>query len=183
MIKGGNIMGKNKKETDIYEEYDEEKAKKIYEKSRAKAEELLEDEDKMERFLQKLEKKLKTIPLAGSALAYVPLMISLVRSFVKREYRDIPVLSIISIVITLIYVLSPADLIPDFIPAAGLIDDASLVATCLLVMRTDLEDYRQWRKKNGYEFEDLPDYDDIAKDSEKVNILAKIFFKGKNLKS
>lgn len=42
-----------------------------------------------------LEKKLKTIPMAGSSLAYVPMMISMVRMFIKKEYTDTPVTSIL----------------------------------------------------------------------------------------
>ena len=64
---------------------------------------MLKDEDKMGRFLQRLEKKLKTVPMAGSSLTYVPMMISMVRMFIKKEYTVTPINSIVSIVTTLIY--------------------------------------------------------------------------------
>lgn len=158
---------------------DEEKAKKFYEKSRKEAEKILEDEDKMERFLQRLERKLKTVPIAGNALAYVPLMMSLVKSYVKKEYKELPVGTMISIVIALIYFLSPVDLILDTIPVVGFLDDGAVIIACLAFVRTDLEDYRKWRKDNGLEIDDLPDYDDLAKDSEKYNRFANAFFKNK----
>ena len=163
---------------DCYE-IDEEKAKKFYEKSYAEAEDILKDEDKMENFLQRLERKLRTVPLAGRALAYVPLMMSLVKSYVKKEYTELPIATMISVVVALIYFLSPVDLIPDFIPGAGYIDDGTIIVACLAFMRTDLEDYRKWRKDNGFEIEDLPDYDDVAKDAEKYSKIANAFFKGK----
>ena len=164
---------------DLVDEIDEEKASEFYEKSSAEAEDILKDEDKMERFLQKLEQKLKTVPVAGNALAYVPLMMSLVRSYVKKEYTEPPITSMISIVITLIYFLSPIDLIPDTIPGAGYIDDAVVISGCLALVRTDLEDYRIWRKENGLELEDIPDYEEIAKEAKKNNKFVDAFFKGR----
>lgn len=158
---------------------DEEKARAFYEQSRAEAEDILKDEDKMERFLQKLEKKLKTVPAAGNVLAYVPLMMSLVRSYVKKEYTEPPIASMISIVIALIYFLSPIDLIPDTIPGVGFIDDAVVIAGCLALVRTDLEDYKIWRKENGLEFDDIPDYEDIEKEAQINNKFVDAFYKGK----
>ena len=149
-------MGKKKSENNqefVMEDFeiDEEKAQKLYEKSYSEAEEILQDEDKMERFLQKLERKLRTVPIAGSALAYVPIMMSLVKSYVKREYTELPIATMISVVVALIYFLSPIDIIPDVVPFAGYIDDAAIIVACLAFIRTDLEDYRIWRKENGYE--------------------------------
>lgn len=161
------------------EQIDEEKAKKFYERSYAEAEDILKDEDKMERFLQKLEKKLKSVPIAGNALAYVPLMMSLLKSYVKKEYTSLPVATMISIVVALIYFLSPVDLLPDIIPVAGYLDDGAVVMGCLALALTDLKDYREWRKENGLELDDIPDYDDIADETKKYNKFANAFFKGK----
>ena len=110
------------------EQFDEQKAQAVLTEGYAEAQDMLNDEDKMERFLQRLEKKLKVIPLAGNKLACVPVMASLVRSYVKKEYRDIPIGSIIAIVSALIYFVSPLDIVPDSIPVIGYFDDAAVVA-------------------------------------------------------
>ena len=36
-----------------------------------------------------------------------------------------------------------------------------------------------WRKENGLELTDLPDYDDIAKEAEQNDKYARAFFKGR----
>ena len=154
-------------------------AEEYFEEKNEEAEELLKDPDKMEVFLQKLENKLKTIPIAGNSLAYVPMMISMVRMYMKKEYTDIPVASIISIVVALICVFNPFDLIPDALPGVGYIDDAIIVSACIGLIRTDLEDYKTWREKNGYVMEDLPEYEDITNESDKLNKLGKAFLSGK----
>ncbi len=85
----------------------------------------------------------------------------------------------ISIIVALIYFLSPIDLIPDTIPGAGYIDDVVVVSGCLALVRTDLEDYRIWRKENGLELDDIPDYEEIAKEAKNHNKFADAFFKGR----
>lgn len=150
----------------------------ISEKAHEKAQELLENHDKMERFLQKLEKKLETVPVAGTALAYIPLMVSLLRSYIKKEYPDVPVGTIISILVALIYFVSPIDIIPDVLPA-GYTDDGLVILGCLALTKTDLEDYRIWRKTNGYEVQDLPNYDEISAQTAEKHPIISAYFLGK----
>ena len=66
----------------------EEEAKQAIENNSTQAQELLKDPDKLEKFLLRLEEKLKLIPAIGSTLAIVPTMIALVRSYSKKEYTD-----------------------------------------------------------------------------------------------
>ena len=164
------------------EDFDEEKASVLFEKVTEEAEELLKDEDRMERFLQRLENKFKTVPVAGNALAYIPVMISMIRSYVKGDYKDPPVTSIIVVIAVLIYYLSPIDIIPDFIPLAGYSDDGLVAVSSLALVRTDIEDYRLWRKENGLEIEDLPDYEKIKAETKSNSKIADAFFKGFNAK-
>ena len=126
--------------------FTEENAQEEIEKGRELAVALLEDEDKIETFLQKLEKKIKEIPLVGNALSNIPILISLVRNYVKKEYTDIPLNSIIAIVSALVYFLSPVDVIPDVIPVIGYLDDAVVIATCWKFVETDIKKYEKWRE-------------------------------------
>ena len=126
-----------------------EEANEELKKGYGAAKNMLENEDKLEKFLQRLETKLKYVPVAGDKLSMVPTMASLIKSYVKKEYTEIPIGSIIAILSALIYFVSPIDLIPDAIPVIGLVDDAAVVATCLNFVNSDLEEYRNWREKNG----------------------------------
>lgn len=129
--------------------FDEQKAKEELEKGYESAEKLLNDPDAIERFLQRLEKKLRVVPLAGDTLASLPVLASLIRSFVKKEYTDIPIGSIIAIISALTYFLSPVDLIPDIVPGVGYVDDALVVAACLKLVESDVEEYIKWREEKG----------------------------------
>ena len=106
---------------------------------------IFEDDEKFEEFLINAEKNLASIPGAGTFLADVPTMISLVRAYKRKEYTVPPLGTIISIIALLLYVGFPADIIPDSIPVIGFADDAAALA--YVVERTNdvLNDYREWR--------------------------------------
>lgn len=80
-------------------------------------------------------------------------MISLIRRYVKKEYTEVPLGTIIAIISALIYVLSPIDFVPDAIPGAGYIDDALVITACLKLIGSDVDDYQKWRKANNKELD------------------------------
>lgn len=130
-------------------DFNDQKAEIELVKNYGKAEKLLQNEDKIEHFLQRLEKKLRRVPLAGSTLAEIPILASLVKSFVKRQYTEVPIGLIIAIISALIYFVSPIDVIADIIPFAGFADDAAVIAACWKLVESDVEEYAEWREKQG----------------------------------
>jgi uncharacterized membrane protein YkvA (DUF1232 family) len=134
-------------------EVSEEEAQKLLNKGKKKAEETINDVDKFERLLQRIEKKLKLVPIAGTTLAIVPTMVSLVKSYVQKEYTDIPIGSVIAMVSALIYFASPIDLIPDNVPVIGYVDDMAVITVCLKMVQSDIDEYLEWREKNGKNIE------------------------------
>ena len=82
----------------------------------------------------------------------IKLLFSLVKDYANGSYREVPWVTIAAIVGSLIYIFSPIDLIPDFIPVLGLTDDAAVLALCLKGIVSDLSKYQAWKKNNdvGY---------------------------------
>ncbi len=113
------------------------------------AERIVKDDHELEKFLQRLEQKMKRVPLVGKQLAAIPTLFSLVSSYSKQEYTDVPIGSIIAAVSALAYWLAPIDLIPDVIPVVGQLDDAAVATACLTLISSDLEEYENWREKTG----------------------------------
>lgn len=124
------------------------KAQEELEKGYKKAEKVLSNSKKLDKVLVRTEKKLNLLPVVGTSLAMIPSMISLVRSYTKKEYTEIPIGTIIAIISALLYFISPVDLIPDVIPVAGHLDDAAVVGACLALVKSDLDDYKKWRENN-----------------------------------
>lgn len=71
-------------------------------------------------------------------------LVRLVRSYATGEYRDIKNSTIISGFAVLLYVLSPVDLIPDFIPVIGFLDDLSLVSWFAGKFQGEIVRFRKW---------------------------------------
>ena len=69
----------------------------------------------------------------------------LLRDRVAGDYRETPWTTIAALTGALIYVLSPIDLILDFIPGIGFLDDAVVIGLAIKLARPDLEKYRAWK--------------------------------------
>ncbi len=75
------------------------------------------------------------------------LLLSAVRDYCSRRYRRLPVGALGAIVFSLLYVFNPLDLVPDVLPIVGQIDDAAVIAGCLLLVEHDLHTYAQWKRQ------------------------------------
>jgi len=105
------------------------------------------DQD-IEKVLDKSEEIRKRFETGGPLGKFVEdfkLLMAVVKDYRRGKYRKIPFWTVAAIVGALLYVLNPLDLIPDFIPLVGQIDDAAIVAACLLMVRQDLHKYKKWK--------------------------------------
>lgn len=78
--------------------------------------------------------------------AEVRLLVGMVRDYAFRRYRAVPFGAIAAIVVALLYLITPFDLVPDFIPIAGWLDDLVVLRVCLEFVRSDLARYGAWRE-------------------------------------
>ncbi|WP_166368699.1 YkvA family protein [Psychromonas sp. SA13A] len=76
------------------------------------------------------------------------LMVRLLKDYSAGTYTDVPWKVMASITAAIIYFVSPIDVIPDFIPFAGYIDDAYVIKLALDFARDDVSRYRAWRSIN-----------------------------------
>lgn len=67
---------------------------------------------------------------------------------IAGRYR-VPVRTLGAVVFTLLYFVNPLDLLPDFIPVVGYIDDAIILKICFDFIMKDLEDYKLWKAEDG----------------------------------
>ena len=44
------------------------------------------------------------------------------------------------------YLVSPLDIIPDFLPIVGFVDDATVFALVVSSFQSDLNAYKEWKK-------------------------------------
>ena len=89
------------------------------------------------------------IGILGWLVEDLKLYVSLIKDYRSGAYKKFPFLSVAGIVFTLVYIISPIDLIPDDIIGLGQIDDAAVVGFCLYLLKKDLKKYKQWLKENA----------------------------------
>ena len=130
-------------------EYSERKLIKALKANTEKAKAFLDDDQKMEKLFQEFEEKLKLIPKIGNRASDVAVLLSMIRAFAKKQYTEVPVTSILFGIAALIYVVNPFDLMPDYIPGVGLLDDAAALGLVLQALHMDLNKYKKWQKANG----------------------------------
>ena len=70
---------------------------------------------------------------------------ALIRDWFNGSYDKVPARMIVSLAGALIYLVSPLDLIPDWVPMAGLVDDAAMLAFVFQLSKVDLNAYRRWK--------------------------------------
>jgi len=73
------------------------------------------------------------------------LLLGMIKDYWSRTYRHVPVGVVGAVVFTMLYVFNPLDLMPDVLPIVGQLDDAALVAACLMLVEHDLRAYQAWK--------------------------------------
>ena len=116
----------------------------------SKAKEIINDDEKLKKLIEDVLKKLKEISSDKKTSAKLNdslrLFIRIINAYTSKEYTYVPWKTICLIVAGLIYFIYPVDLIPDFIPVSGLIDDVALIAWIYESIQDDIEKFLEWEK-------------------------------------
>ena len=74
-------------------------------------------------------------------------LVAMIKDYISGDYRAIPQRTLLAAAFAILYVIDPLDLMPDFIPGVGLMDDAAVVAFVVKALQSDIHDYRTWTEK------------------------------------
>jgi uncharacterized membrane protein YkvA (DUF1232 family) len=72
----------------------------------------------------------------------------MLNAWMKGDYRNISTKSIIAVVAALIYFVNPLDLIPDFIPVIGQLDDIFVLGYLIKTLNKEIERFMAWEKEH-----------------------------------
>jgi len=98
---------------------------------------------------EKLKEKLKDSSYLERFSKDLMLLMNLIKDYYKGNYRAIPYKTLSAAVVGLLYTLNPIDIIPDFIPFIGHIDDALVLGFCLKLIEKDLKKYQIWKNSQS----------------------------------
>ena len=126
-------------------EFSMEQAQEVLNKGIKEAEEVVKNPSKVDEILIQLEEKLKGVPVIGSTLADLPLMIAMIKAWIKKEYTVVSPKVIACLVGAVIYLIKKKDLISDSIPIIGHADDLAVMGLALKLSEKELKAYAEWR--------------------------------------
>jgi len=84
-------------------------------------------------------------------LAKIKLLLKMINDYWNGNYKEIPLGTILAVVVALIYILNPIDLIPDFLPVIGQMDDLAMLLFVWDKISEDVKTYALWKIKQGDE--------------------------------
>ena len=110
------------------------------------AEACVRDSMRLRQLVEDAVGKISIIPRGPFAdtWPYLMGMIRLIRDYQRAEYRDISEPNLLTVIAAILYFVSPFDVIPDWVPVLGHIDDAFVVSLALKSVRMDLDTFMAW---------------------------------------
>ena len=122
-----------------------DQAKELLDKGIEEAKDIIQNPSKVDEILIQVEEKLKTVPAIGNTLADLPLMIAMVKAWIKREYTEVSPKVIACLVGAFLYLIKKKDLISDSIPLIGIADDLAVLGLALKLSEPELKAFSEWR--------------------------------------
>lgn len=106
------------------------------------------DDDDIEVLLENeeaVEKKLSGVNSLTKYLEIGKIMFGMIKDIKRGAYTNVPWFTIATIVMALLYVLNPMDLVPDFIPGIGYLDDLAIFSIGIGWIESDIHNYLDWK--------------------------------------
>ena len=126
-------------------EFGMDRAQEVLDQEIAEAQEMIGNPSKVDEILIQLEEKLKGVPVIGSTLADLPLMIAMIKAWIKKDYTVVSPKVIACLVGAVIYLIKKKDIISDSIPIIGHADDLAVMGLALKLSHRELQEFAKWR--------------------------------------
>lgn len=112
------------------------------------------DKEDVDAALKKEKEITKKMDDAKTLSKYAELgksMFSMLRDYKNGNYTETPWMTIAAIAGSLLYIFNPFDIVPDFIPGLGYIDDLAVFTYAIKFIETDLHQYLDWKLEDNEE--------------------------------
>lgn len=73
------------------------------------------------------------------------IMFGMLKDYKKGDFKQVPWFTIAAVVFAMLYIFNPLDIVPDFIPGLGYVDDFAIFTIVLRFIETDLHAYLDWK--------------------------------------
>ncbi|MEY8416781.1 Uncharacterized membrane protein YkvA, DUF1232 family [Tissierella praeacuta DSM 18095] len=142
---------------------------KILRSLEAKANTIYFDKSRLKNLLNAVKEKIENNKTLMEIWDDIKLFIDLIKDWMKGDYKEISQGSMIMIIISLLYLVNPLDIIPDFL-VGGFIDDLAVIAYVIKKTSEELNIYKEWRSINNNDNVDKTEMEDVIEMEEEVNM-------------
>ncbi len=119
--------------------------KKALDKSTHDAQSILSDPLKTKRLLERVVNKSdKNESFFDGIWEDLQAMVRMVRSWRAGDYQDISKKSILIVAGAFLYLVNPLDIIPDFTPLLGMVDDVTVIGYVINNLRKEIQKFKDW---------------------------------------
>ena len=120
----------------------------FFEKAKEKAQQTISNNQRLKQLFENSKDKLSTIDLSsvasGKLVSRLKVLIRMVKAYAKGDYREVDTKNIVLMVAALVYFVTPIDLVPDFIPITGLLDDFTVVLLVYNKLQEEIDHFIVW---------------------------------------
>ncbi len=128
-----------------------EKVKEQIDKFSEKAKQIIDNPEKVSAVLEKamaLCEDLSQVRIIGKYFRDASLVCSMLNDYICKRYTKVPTATVITLLAAVLYFISPIDIIPDFLPLIGHLDDMIVFGFVTDAAKVDLKKYEKWKKEN-----------------------------------
>ena len=125
----------------------------LFEKGKAiylnRAEHIAGTEKKLKALLVKVNQKWQELsqnPTFAQVKFQIEIFIRMIKAHLNKKYAGLSNRSLGLIVLGLFYFALPTDLVPDFIPFVGYVDDITVLLAIFKSIQSDIEKFLDWEK-------------------------------------
>jgi uncharacterized membrane protein YkvA (DUF1232 family) len=120
----------------------------LFDKALKKAERVIEDQQFISNLLDKAFMKMgQASERLYDVQDQLSAMIRMVTAWLRRDYTEISPKALVALLAALIYFVNPFDLISDFIPFIGMLDDIAVITYVVNLFNKEIERFMDW--ENG----------------------------------
>lgn len=125
--------------------------KRFYDKCINKAKKMIPEKKKISKTIRKARKiieRLHNLPKFESLSNNICNFCDLVSDYLDGIYTKLPLSTIVALVAGLLYAVLPFDVLADFLPFVGWVDDATVLGFVFLAEQNDINEYLEWKSES-----------------------------------
>ena len=125
---------------------------KILRKMMPYANQVFKNKNRLNKVIEESMSKTNKMDMFKKISRELKLVFGLVIDYSKGNYRDVKKIDILLIVAGFLYLLNPADIVPDFLLFFGFLDDLSVLTFIVKKLDKELEKYNDWKNTRSWFF-------------------------------